>query len=434
MFAKAGKLKRENIVTIEAVGRKGDGIAALDDGRKVFVPRTVPGDKVKIKIKGERGEAFYADLLEVIEPGTGRTSPPCQYYSLCGGCSLQHFDEQEYKNWKVAIVEETLERAGIRPGIFENPVFIPPGARRRATFAAFKQNKNLRLGYRRQRSHEIIDVSECMVLSPALAKFAIEIRPYLLRLLTDSRPADIFVQEAAGLIDVLVTGPVGKNRKLELAEREIIAEMVHDLDLARFSWRAKDRDDPEIIVERCPFIKTSGKLAVKLPPGAFLQPSAVGEGALVSSVMAALSTKDKLVSADLFAGCGTFTGHLLEKGQVTAYEGDRLATDNLHHAAKYVNGLTVETRDLFRDPLTPGELKAFDVVVLDPPRAGAKEQARELASSSVETLIYVSCNPATFVRDAKVLLEGNYRLERLSLVDQFVFSSHVEVIGKFSKS
>lgn len=427
-------MKLQEELVIESIGRKGDGIGMAADGSRIFVPRTVSGDRVKVTVRKTGDDALCGELLELIAPGEGRADPPCPYFDSCGGCSLQHLKIEEYRRWKLGVIDEILARSGIRPEVTLPPVFVPEATRRRATFAAFKQNRNLRLGYHRQRSHDIIDVAECMLLSPAINRFAIRSRPFLVRLLTDSRPADIFVQEADGLLDVMLTGPVGKTHKPALSERETIAEMAHELDISRVSWRAKERQAPEVILERRPILKASGALSARLPPGAFLQPSAEGEAALASTVMGFLPEGGGLKIADLFAGCGTFSGRLLGKGQVKAFESDSEACECLRQAGRGLNGFSVYKRDLFKEPLSSKELDLYDAVVLDPPRAGAKEQARAIAGSKIKILIYISCNPATFARDAATLAEGGYRCAKMKVVDQFIYSSHAEICGFFIKA
>lgn len=428
--------KNQNLtLTIEKIGRKSDGVSNTLDGRKIFVPGTVPGDVVNVKIrnKRKRDDVFYGDIKEIIKPGESRIEPPCSHYSKCGSCSLQHMEREAYQKWKISIVEEILGRANIAPEEMLLPVFIPEGTRRRATFTVFKQNRSLRIGYRRQRSHDITDIKECMVLSPAISDFVTNTRPHLLRILTDSRPANIFVQESEGVLDVLYSGPIGKKHEPGLAEREAIAEMVHELSLARFSWREKERSQPETIVSRVPFIKKSGPLFVELPAGAFLQPSETGEQTLSSAVMNALPDQPNLKMADLFAGCGTFSGRMLDKGYVTAFENDELATGCLNVAGQQQSRFKVITRDLFKDPLEGKELDAFGAVVMDPPRAGAKHQVANIAASSLPLLVYVSCNPASFARDAAVLIEGGYHFTKLAIIDQFIFSAHVEIVGVFTR-
>lgn len=412
-------------IVINYIGRRGDGVGEWQ-GRPVFVPRALPGETVRVRLREDRDRGIAGQLEEVLEPSPDRRRAPCPYYESCGGCALQHWDQTAYRNWKADRVRGLLDKAGLVPASWKDPVFIPAGTRRRTTLAAFLQNKNLRLGYHRARSHDIIDIPACMVLTPRLEEIRNKIRPHLLHILTDSRPADVFIQDTGSAVDVMITGPVGARKTPGLAEREAIAAMVHDAGLARVSWRMKDRDEPEIVVQAGPVTKQCGPVTVHLPPGAFMQPSAEGEEALVRTVMAAVPVGAR--TADLFAGCGTFTGPLSVQGQVHAVESDLAAVNTLKKS-----GLSADRRNLFSDPLTAMELKKFDAVILDPPRMGAAEQSLTLAKSEVPLTVSVSCNPSTFVRDARFLVESGYRLDSVQVIDQFVWSSHIELVGVFRK-
>lgn len=416
---------------IEKLGRRGDGIGTLPDGRPVYVARALPGERVRVRLLADRGEGLGGVLEEIIAPAPERTDPPCPHYAACGGCALQHMKRETYRGWKETLVRETLARAGLAPEVWKDTVFIPEGTRRRATLAAFLQNGRVRLGYHRARSADIIDIPHCLVLSQRLQRFTEDVRPFLPRILTDSRPADIFVQDVDGALDLVFTGPLGKRKEPDLAVREAIAEMAQSCGVARISWRAKDRGEPEILLRPAPVLKRFGALAVELPPLAFLQPSGEGEAALVSAMLSALPERGK--TADLFAGCGTFAGPLLARGEVLAVEGDRASADAVQVAAKQARGLSVARRDLFREPLSAKELSGFDAVVIDPPRAGARAQAEQIADSGVPVVVSVSCNPATFARDGKILMEGGYRLAAAQIVDQFLWSGHVEIVGVFRR-
>ncbi len=413
---------RESDITINSIGRRGDGVGE-HDGRPVFVPRALPGEKLRVKLLEERDKGIAARLLEVTVPSPERITPPCPHYDECGGCALQHWDMTPYRAWKTDRVRLLLERAELRPEHWLEPVFIPHGTRRRTTLAAFLQNKNLRLGYHRARSHDITDIPACMVLSPRLDAIRNRLRPHLINILTDSRPADVFVQDTGLAIDIMITGAVGVRKIPDLAVREAMAALMQDANVARLSWRARDRDEPEIMIQAAPVLKKCGDLLVELPPGGFLQPSAKGEAALLAAVAAPLKKSKKI--ADLFAGIGTFAGPL----HATAYESDAASV-----AAFKKAGGTAYKRNLFSDPLGAKELKAFDAVIVDPPRMGAAEQAAQLAKSDIPLIASISCNPSTFVRDAKILCDGGYRLESLQIIDQFVWSSHIELVGVFIRA
>jgi 23S rRNA (uracil1939-C5)-methyltransferase len=422
--------KQEAEITIEYVGRRGDGVGTWE-GKPVFVPRALPGERVRVQIGAARDKGFAARLVEIVTPAPERVKPPCPHYNECGGCALQHWGAGSYGSWKEARVRELLDKAGIVVGEWKPPVFVPDRTRRRATFAALMKNKKLSMGFHGARSHDIADIPGCLVLSPRLSKTVGAMRPHLMKVLTDGKPTDIFIQDTGNAIDVMITGLVGSRREPQIKEREVMAAMAAACGISRLSWRFRERDEPEIIVQHAPVIKQSGTLSVELPPGAFLQPSAEGETALVKAVTESLSTRLRV--ADLYAGCGTFSGPLLAHGKVHAVESDPDAVATLQKSVRGTSGITVERRDLSDNPLTAKELKNYDAVVFDPPRAGAEAQAREIATSGVKTVIGISCNPATFTQDARILCDGGYILQSVQVIDQFTWSAHLELAAVFRR-
>lgn len=419
-------------ITIDNVGRRGDGVGTLG-GRPVFVPGALPGERVRAKLDADRGEGHAGRLLAVLEASPDRVTPPCPHYERCGGCSLQHWSDEAYRAWTRARVEGLLARNGVIPAQWGEAVFVPAGTRRRATWAARKDKGVFRFGYHKARSHAVTDIPDCMVLAPRLQALADALRGRLDALLYDGQAIDVFMQDTGSALDVMITGQVGARREPQMREREMFGAMAQDCGIARLSWRMKERDEAEIMIAATPVTKRAGDLFVPLPPGAFMQPSTEGEAALIAASLAPFAGKKGLKSADLFAGCGTFSGPLLAHGTVHAVEGDGPAIAALGAAARGVNGLTVESRNLFTDPLGAIELKKFDAVLFDPPRAGALAQATQIARSDVKLVIGVSCSAATFARDAAVLCEGGYTLQSVTLVDQFTWSAHVEIVAVFTR-
>jgi 23S rRNA (uracil1939-C5)-methyltransferase len=249
-------------------------------------------------------------------------------------------------------------------------------------------------------------------------------------ILHEAKPATVFIQAVDGQFDIVITGPVGKTGKPDAPTRTAIAQFARASNVNRIAWRAGSDDAAEIIVETGPLRARFGDLDVTLPPLAFLQPTQAGEDALVAAVMTLLPRTGKF--ADLFSGCGTFTGPMLARGAVDAYESVGSAIRALDKA-KGARPLKALRRDLFLNPLRRDEANRYDAIVFDPPRAGAREQARTLASSRTPLLVGVSCNPATFARDARILVDGGYRLDSVRVVDQFTWSHHVELVAAFTK-
>jgi len=419
-------------IRIDALGPKGDGISDSKRGR-VYVDRALPGDTVRADIKRGDDGMLRGAIVALVAPSPHRVKAPCPNYDVCGGCTVQHADEGFYREWKVAIVRDALKRKGLNPKSWGAPVFVPPATRRRATFNAHKHNGRVTLGYFRRRTHRVTEIRQCLVAEPTIMALREKLAPLLAPILTEGKDADIFIQTIGGRFELAITGPVGKKGKPDLPVREGIAELAHKADLNRISWRGRERgerDDIEVMIERHPLMAKFGALDVALPPLAFLQPTAAGEAALVAAVMERLPASGKF--ADLFSGSGTFSGPMLARGSVDAYESGAAAVRALEKAKA---GLPLKAfrRDLDREPLKREEANRYDAIVFDPPRAGAANQAKALASAKTPVLVAVSCNPATFARDARLLVDGGYTLDSVTVIDQFTWSHHVELVAGFAK-
>lgn len=417
---------REREVAITDVGARGDGLAYAD-GLRLFVPYAVAGDRVRVRFgEGDgKGEGVRAELLEILEPGPGRQVAPCRHFGRCGGCTLQHMDDAAYAAWNSGMVRGALERVGLAEVTLEPPARTPAGARRRARFAALKRGKRVWFGFNERQSHRLVDLEECPILAPRLFALVEPLRTMLADLLPDGGDADVVLTDLEGGADLLLVGP----RSLDRAAREALVAFEPDR-IARIAWQPTDRAAPEPVANRRPaFIRFAG-VPIQPPPGAFLQASAEGEAALVAAVRAGVGPAARI--ADLFAGIGTFSIPLAQQAAVHAVEGDEAAVAALGRSVQGLR-LTVERRDLFENPLGVKELNRYDAVVFDPPRAGAAAQAAQLAGSKVPRVVGVSCNPASFARDARVLVDGGYRLVKVRPVDQFLWSAHVEVVGLFER-
>ncbi|MBP2301676.1 class I SAM-dependent RNA methyltransferase [Azospirillum picis] len=425
--SRASAEAREVDVVVTDVGARGDGIAQAD-GLRLFVPYTVTGDHVRVRVAAgaEKGEGgVRADVVEILAPGPGRRTPPCRHFGRCGGCTLQHMDEATYAAWNVGLVRGVLERAGLSGVPLEPLSRTPPGARRRARFAALKRGGRVWFGFNERQSHRLVDLEECPVLSPRLFALVDPLRRLLTALLPDGGGADLVLTDLEGGADLLLVGP----RSLDLAAREALVSFEPER-VARIAWQPTDRATAEPVANRRPaFVRFAG-VPIQPPSGAFLQASADGEAALVAAVREGVGEAGRI--ADLFAGIGTFSVPLAQRAAVHAVEGDDAAVTALARAVQGLR-LTVERRDLFENPLTVKELNRYDAVVFDPPRAGAAAQAAALAGSRVPRVVGVSCNPASFARDARVLADGGFRLVKVWPVDQFLWSAHVELVGLFER-
>lgn len=433
-------------VTIERIGARGDGIAEGPRGR-LYIPLTVPGDRVRVRTAPSRGAGHAAAMVELLSPGPGRAAPPCPHFARCGGCSLQHLTDESYRDWKLARLTTALTRVSLHGYELLPLARTPQHGRRRARFAAFRPADAARkavVGFKVRQRHEIVDLARCGVLGLPMVEILPPLRSLLGDVLEPGQRAGVIVTSLESGLDVVVEWPAGPG----LAQRERLAAFAEAADLARLSWRPSAVAPAEPIVQRRPAGARFGGLFVALPPGGFLQPSKAGEAALVTAVREAVGAAGRgddgnlsrvdLRVADLFAGSGTFTFPLAQAGaRVHAVDDDGASVAALAATARGASALASavswDTRDLFRRPLTAAELDRFDAVVLDPPRAGARAQSEELARARVPVIAAVSCNPETFARDARILVDGGYRLERVTPVDQFLWSPHLELVGVFRR-
>lgn len=409
-------------LTIERLGARGEGIAVTSAG-PVFVPYAVPGDEVLALVDGDRGE-----LIEVLKPSPDRIAPFCVHYGQCGGCAVQALAKPAYDEWKRNLVIAALRNAGVQADA--GPLLDAHGAgRRRAAFHARVTRDALgrhsvTTGFMRARSHEIVQIDACPVFDPALER-APEAAQQIARVMSGlDKPLDIWITALDNGLDADVHGAGAIADDLRAA----LIRLAQRLDLTRLSIHG------ETLIRQRPPQLTMGKAIVELPPGAFLQATRAGEAALAELVTQAAGKAGAI--ADLFAGVGTFTHRLAQRARVHAVESNKTAMDALLRAARTTQGgqpVSGEVRDLFRRPLDTQELNAFDCVVFDPPRAGAEAQARQIAASVVMRVIAVSCNPQSFARDAAILIEGGYRIEKVTPVDQFRHSPHVELVAIFNK-
>jgi len=384
---------------IVRIAARGDGMSAA--GR--HVPFAVPGDV----------------LLEdgALEPGPHRQQPPCRHFPECGGCQLQHADDEAYRGYLYSRVQTALAQHDLLTEIRE-PHLSPPKSRRRATLRALRTAAGVAIGFNSEKSHRIIDMRECHVLRPELFTLIAPLRRLLGELLPPRGTAEVQLTLVDQGADVLLKGVSGET----LQQIEALTAFASEQRLARLSL---DQGlGPETMIEALPATITLAGTPVTFPVGAFLQATEDGERALADAVQEAISPAARV--ADLFAGLGTFA---LASRAAYAAEASRDAAAALKRAAPAV---VVEHRDLYRRPLAADELARFEGVILDPPRAGAEEQVRALAESAVRRIAYVSCNPGTFSRDARVLADSGYTLHWVRPVGQFRWSTHVELAACFS--
>jgi 23S rRNA (uracil1939-C5)-methyltransferase len=389
------------------VAGRGDGVTA--QGR--HVPLAAPGDSV--------------DPEGLVTPGPRHQSPACPHFPRCGGCQLQHLDDQAQAAFLVDRIAGALHAHGLTTDILP-PLLSPPASRRRATLHAERQGGKIILGFSEGGSHALVDVVACAILDPALMALIAPLRRLLGGLMTARRRVDLQLTLVDQGVDVVLSGVEASG----LAAAEAIADFADRHHIARLSINSdlgpETRWEPEGVTV------TLGGVAVPFPPASFLQATPQGEAGLVSAVHNAIGSA--LTIADLFSGLGTFALALSADARVYAAEAGRDAVMALKSGAAIAGRpVFAEHRDLYRRPLTPAELDRFDAIVLDPPRAGAREQAANLAASNVPVIAYVSCNPGTFARDAQSLCESGYKLDWVQPVGQFRWSTHVELAACFRR-
>ena len=403
------------VVRVTGLGAEGDGVATNAAGAQVFLPQALPGEVWQIE------EDYPPEPVELLPD---RRRPPDPEDEPCGGCVARHMPIAIYQGWKREALVRALRQQGIASDI-QPLVTVPEHSRRRATFNAQRIGGVMRVGYHGRRSHELVAAEDCPVLDkrivallPALAELA-----EVVAARDDTPRISITLTDTGADVDV-----EGREDKLNARARTRISEITAAARLARVSVGGVP-----VIDRQAPVLHFAGK-AVAPPPGAFLQAVPEAEQAMIELVTAALGKARHV--GDLFCGLGTLTLPIARKARVLAYDADRTAIAALNEAQRKNQGLKpikAAPRDLFRDPLSPMEMKELDAVVLDPPRAGAKAQCERIAVTKIKRVVMVSCSPATLARDLRILIDGGYRLDAVTPIDQFLYSPHLEAVAVLSR-
>ena len=402
---------------IERLGHRGEGVARDGDAR-VFVPYALAGETVLADVEGEQ-----ARLAEIVDASPDRIAPICPHYARCGGCAVQALRAPAYADWKRGLVETALRNAGLSLPV--GPLVDAHGAgRRRVTFHARMEEGRARVGFMAARSHELVEIDACPLLAPELAGALPAARAIARILAGRGKPLDLAMTATLDGLDVELrgAGPLEEHETGAL----VAAAAAHDLArLTNHGRLVALRSQPYVMV---------GPARVPLPSGAFLQATQAGEDALGALVLEATQGAKNVV--DLFCGVGAFALRLAGRARVSAFDNAAEAVDAMLAGARVTSGLKPldgAARDLFERPLTGPELAPFDAVVFDPPRAGAMAQATEIAKSKVRRVVAVSCSAQSFARDAAILIKGGFETKKITPVDQFRFSPHVEIVATFSR-
>ncbi len=409
---------------IDRLGAQGDGIVDADSG-PLYIARTLAGERVEVEL--DEDNPNRPQLKRILHPSDHRVAAPCKHYKRCGGCQLQHMALDLQQRFKADLVAEPLAREGFDGFDLRPLVTVPMHSRRRMSLRVMRAGKQILIGLNASKSDQIVDLSVCEIADPSIVAALPAWRDLFQSLFGRRGHAELVLTVTLNGLDAAML----MNREASLEDRERLTAFAYDQGMARISW------NDEVITAPHDAHQQFGPALIAPPSGGFLQAAKQGEDALVAAVLEAVADADLI--ADMFSGAGTFTMPMAVRAHVTAFESEEEAVRALQTGADRAAGVgkcnpvKAEKRDLFRRPVLPAELKNFDAVVFDPPRAGAKAQADELAQSNVPRIVGVSCNPVSFARDAAILRAGGYQLDWVQPVDQFRHSAHVELVGCFTK-
>ncbi len=405
--------------TISKMGQLGEGVAGDDPRKPVFIPYALPGETIRVEMDGERPQ-----IVDILKPSVERITPFCPHFGTCGACAIQHWTDEPYRTWKRDLIVTALSFGQLHPPVDDLIDAHGEGRRRALMHIRFIHGKPV-AGFMEPRSHRVVNLDRCPILVPELDGCADIARGLAAPLMNLRKPLSIQFTSTLSGLDVDIRGP----GKISFDTRMTLTDLATTLDLARLSIHG------DIIIERRQPTLRFGKVPVSIPPGGFTQATAKGEEILAKLILTGIGNAKKV--ADLFCGAGPFALLLAEQVSVYAADSEPAGIEALKRGINLVQGLkpvTAEARDLFRRPLLAHELNSFEAVVFDPPRAGAEAQAIEMAGSKLRRVVAVSCNAASFARDAGILVAGGFALEKVTPVDQFKHSPHIEMVGIFTRS
>lgn len=414
---------------IEKLNSNGIGVAKTKTGI-TEIPYVLEGEVVAFE-KHEYRKQINSINLGVVNPSESRIKPPCQYYTICGGCMLQHMNQDSYIAFKYSLIFDALAKVGITTDI-RTMISLPSDARRRTNMQAIKKNDQVFLGFQRFHSNQIINIDQCIILMPALSNLIGPMRLLLLSILQDKEKVQIQLNIVHNGIDILIE--YQNHKELIELEQNHISQFAIENNIVRVQVSSKDITD-SIFVKETPYI-IFGDIAVETSTKSFLQANYYADKILQDLVLESLDISKKASVVDLFSGIGTFTIPLSKYFDVDAYESDIDSVQKLQEASlKHSVSIDIFQRDLYSKPLNTSDLNKYKYAIINPPRLGAKKQIIELAKSDVEKIVYVSCNPMTFARDASILCSngGGYELSYITPVDQFAWNIHLEIVAIFNK-
>ena len=427
------------LLTIKYIGSRGEGVSNLtteinykESDYNFFTPFTLPGETVVVKPTLSTSEGIRADLVEIKSPSPKRVDPKCEHFFQCGGCLLQHWNFEDYSLWKVNKIALPILKISPTANIKKIKTSSIK-SRRHAKLKAKKNKSNTIIGFNEYRSKFITKINKCLIIDLELEKFIHELEEPLHQLLYIGDEVDILVNLLDNGVDLLIT----KIDKVDFNKLNIFIEAIAKSSIVRFHRRLKCNTDELLFKKDLPSLSNKSFSTITFPPpGGFLQATIEGENAILNSVIQGLNETKKIrLICELFCGSGTITLPLLKKKyHVHAFELDNECLKALYNASRkegFGNRVKTKVRDLKNFPLTSVELTMYDVIIIDPPRSGAKVQFANIARSNIPTIISISCSVNTFVRDSKILIDSNYELKWVQPIDQFLFSAHVEIVALF---
>lgn len=433
------QIPRHLELTISRLGAMADGIAAYE-GKPVFVPFTCPGDVVKVLVKRDNKDEMRADMVSLVTPSAQRQEPACTHFGTCGGCSLQHLNEPAYEAFKQELLASFIQGTGVDRSVIAPMVAIKAHSRRRADFKIAVHHDQVQIGFFASKSHRLVNIEQCPVSDAALVAILPELKACIGELKKPGRLTSISLTALDNGLDATIRlssaiGDSDKEKLIAFAQRSAIIRLHTQVKLRHESRRQPVAEDPVCLYdEENATIRFAG-VEVDLPSGAFLQATQEGQDAITALVTRHLQGCNTI--ADLYSGCGTYSFPLIRQAQrVSAYEGvDEMAAamNDACVAEGLDEKIATTVRDLFTDPLDAEELSHFDGIVINPPRNGALPQVRHIGESTVGKVVMVSCDPSTFKRDAKCLMDAGYRLTLAVPIDQFYWSRHLELVAVFER-
>ena len=424
---------------IKTIGSKGEGIAKLftelnfqEKNYNFIIPFALPNEKIIAKPTKIFSKNVRAELIEITKSSDERVNPQCKHFFKCGGCLLQHWDFEKYKDWKMNRVTSSMDELSSKTKI-KKMISSSLNTRRHTKFTAKRNNSKVIIGFYEHKSHFVTEIQECLILEKSLIKLIQDLQKPLEEILNIGDTIHIHANLLDNGIDLLIDGLAD----LSFINLSRLNEKLIENNVVRAHRRLNNKIlDLLFVTDKTSLSNNNFSSVIYPPPGGFLQATLCGETAIIKSVIEALKNfNKKKIICELFCGSGTITlPLLLQNFRINAFELNADSLDSIDLAKKgkpFKNNIKTQTRNLKSKPLTASELKEYGAIIIDPPRSGAQLQFLNIAESKVETVVSISCDLDSFVRDSKILIENNYILKWVQPIDQFLYSPHLEIVGFF---